>query len=243
MLDRRNEFSGIKAIVFDCDGTLLHSERAHYKAWEFALSQHGYELTKELYCSSFMGACDLAISKTMEDKIGLNCSEKLLQDMRKYFGACQKEGIMPISATLQFLTQLIQKRSSHQLKLALASGARKQEIVHNLTNLKVENSFDIVLSGVDDLAEYQDAEGTNKPKPYIYLKAAKMLGFEPHQCLAIEDSRPGVSAAVSAGCITIAVPNDFTKSQDLSHAHCKIDSFDALDFDEFIKGISYFSKG
>lgn len=87
------------------------------------------------------------------------------------------------------------------------------------------------------MAEYKDPEGTNKPKPYVYLKAAKMLGIEPRQCIAIEDSRSGISAAVAAGCITVAVPNDFTKRQDLSHAHFKIESFAGLNFNGFLQQI------
>ena len=47
-----------------------------------------------------------------------------------------------------------------------------------------------------------------KPAPDIYLRAAELLGFEPEQCLAIEDSVTGTAAAEAAGCPVLVVPND-----------------------------------
>src|SRR5262249_53665661 len=118
-------------------------------------------------------------------------------------------------------------------KLAVASGARKEEILQNLKSLNIEHYFDVILSGRDDLSEYQDLEGTNKPKPYVYLKVAQELGFKPEECVAIEDSRTGVTSAVKPGCFTIAVPNDYTQQHDLSHAHMKIKSFEGLSINDF----------
>lgn len=174
--------------------------------------------------------------------IGFDYPHKLLKSMHEYYSQHQLEGIPPILHTINFLNHLNQEKERFGLKLAVASGARKVEIIHNLRTLQIANYFDVVLSGFDDLAEYKDSEGTNKPKPYVYLKAANMLGFKPQQCIAIEDSSSGISAAVTAGCITVAVPNDFTKQQDLSHAHFKIESFDGLDFIEFLKQIKQSAK-
>lgn len=105
----------------------------------------------------------------------------------------------------------------------------------NLRNLEIEKYFDLVLSGHDDLDEYKhkDPEGVNKPKPYIYLHAAKLLGVKPYECVVIEDSQSGVVAAENAGCIAVAVPNSFTKNQDLSHAHLKIESFANISVSDF----------
>jgi len=75
-------------------------------------------------------------------------------------------------------------------------------------------------------------------KPYIYLKAAKLLCLHPEQCVAIEDSRTGVSSAVSAGCITIAIPNAYTAQQDLSHAHMKVISFVNITPTDFLQTVT-----
>jgi len=78
-------------------------------------------------------------------------------------------------------------------------------------------------------------KGVNKPKPYIYLHAMKKLGVSSQNTVVIEDSASGAAASVSAGCFTIAVPNDYTQQHDLSHAQMKIQSFADLSVDDFLK--------
>ncbi len=58
--------------------------------------------------------------------------------------------------------------------------------------------FDAIVSG--------DEVSSGKPDPECYLRAAELLGVEPANSVAIEDSEYGVAAAVAAGMATIAVP-------------------------------------
>ena len=59
-------------------------------------------------------------------------------------------------------------------------------------------AFDVIVPG--------DAVEQAKPHPEPYLRAAMLLGVDPTDCIAIEDSEPGVAAAVASGATTIAVP-------------------------------------
>lgn len=52
-----------------------------------------------------------------------------------------------------------------------------------------------------------DAVSHGKPHPEPYLAAARDLGVEPGDCLAIEDSATGAASASAAGCRVLAVPN------------------------------------
>ena len=98
--------------------------------------------------------------------------------------------------------------------------------------------LDIVLSGGDDLNEYPDPEGVNKPKPYIYLYAMKILGTLPKETVVIEDSITGAKAGVAAGCFTIAIPNDFSQFEDFSFTNWRIDSFENMQIDQFLEQTS-----
>jgi beta-phosphoglucomutase-like phosphatase (HAD superfamily) len=60
------------------------------------------------------------------------------------------------------------------------------------------DAFDVVVAG-DDVEH-------SKPHPAAYLRAAQLLGVDPGDCVAIEDSPPGVGSAVAAGAATIGVP-------------------------------------
>ena len=62
-----------------------------------------------------------------------------------------------------------------------------------------EGAFRSVVTG--------DAVSQGKPHPEPYLKAARNLGVDPGECLAIEDSNTGARSAVAAGCTVLVVPN------------------------------------
>ncbi len=52
-----------------------------------------------------------------------------------------------------------------------------------------------------------DEVEAGKPAPDPYLAAAEMIGLDPADCVAIEDSPTGVESALAAGCRTLAVPH------------------------------------
>lgn len=61
------------------------------------------------------------------------------------------------------------------------------------------DGFDVIVSG--------DEVGEPKPHPEPYLRAAELLGVEPREAVAIEDSLVGLSSAVASGATTIGVPH------------------------------------
>ena len=62
-----------------------------------------------------------------------------------------------------------------------------------------EGTFTEVVTG--------DSVSQGKPHPEPYLTAAKLLGVQPEDCLAVEDSDPGTTSAVAAGCLVLVIPN------------------------------------
>jgi beta-phosphoglucomutase len=223
----------IKAIIFDCDGTLVDSEESHLSAWQKVASNFTSSLSQDDYIQ-FVGGSDSSLSKILAKRIGHDSPDTLLIQKRDYFLESLNVGLPPIIETVKFVKDLFNERESHGLKLAVASAALKYEVLTNLKTLGFENLFDIVLSGHDDLGDYSDPEGVNKPKPYIYLHAAKLLGILPSECIVIEDSHTGVAAGVNAGCFTVAIPNAFSKTHDLSRAALKLDSFSGLTVKSFL---------
>ncbi len=223
----------IKAIIFDCDGTLVDSEESHLSAWQKVAQNYTSSLTQDDYIQ-FVGGSDSSLSQILAGRIGHNSPGELLIQKRDFFAELLHRGLPPIEGTVKFVRELFRERESHGLKLAVASAALKYEVLTNLKTLGFENQFDIVLSGHDDLHDYSDPEGVNKPKPYIYLHAAKLLGISPSECIVIEDSHTGVTAGVNAGCFTVAIPNAFSKTHDLSRAALKLDSLSGLTIKGFL---------
>jgi HAD superfamily hydrolase (TIGR01509 family) len=61
--------------------------------------------------------------------------------------------------------------------------------------------FDVTICG-------DEVDGQNKPLPEPYLKAARLLGVDPADCVAVEDSPTGSVSAAAAGCAVLVVPCD-----------------------------------
>jgi beta-phosphoglucomutase len=244
-----NAHSSIKAIIFDCDGTLIDNSNGFFLCWQHALKRQNYELTSDAFWHfmnqheliGLFGADDVIV-KFYCKVLGRDCGEEMMNDKRAFSAQLHARYHFPaIEPTLHFLHQLAEQKEHLGLKLGIASGGTRDHILRILRRLNVETYFDVIVAGAEDLIDYHDPEGTNKPKPYVYLYAAKMLGVDPQHCVAIEDSRTGVSSAVGAGCITVAVPNMRTMAHDLSHAHIKIESFRQMRPMDFLRMISQLS--
>ena len=69
--------------------------------------------------------------------------------------------------------------------------------------------FDAVVSG-DDVVN-------SKPHPESYLRGAELLGVNPADCIAIEDSEPGIRSAAAAGAVVIGVPFMVDLPDDVAH--------------------------
>ncbi|HEY2809938.1 MAG TPA: HAD family phosphatase [Rhabdochlamydiaceae bacterium] len=227
----------IRAIIFDCDGVLIDSEHAHFLSWHQAMRKYGWDFTLDEYYP-YIGRSATENARLLAERMGLKCANALLEEKRTYYYGHLDE-VPAIQSTVDFVRLLVQAKEKRGYKLGVASAAKKEEILLNLKRLGIEECFECILSGQDDLQEYTDPEGVNKPKPYIYLHAAKVLGLLPAHCVVIEDSHSGVTAGVRAGCLTIAVPNRFTQGHDLSRAVLKIDSFSNMDVDQFFEFIHF----
>lgn len=222
-------------IIFDCDGTLIDSEQAYFLSWQEALKARGADMTLEEY-TTYAGHSGAHISQKLHEKLNVDSADAILEDTRKAFHL-HSHLIAPIERTLKIVRQLAAQKHKLGIKMGVASAASQLQLVQNLKRFELVQLFDIIISGKDDLHEYSDPEGTNKPKPYIYLHTAKQLGLHPSCCVAFEDSGPGVKAAVSAGLLTFAVPNRFTQQHDLSGAHFTIDSSEEIDLQELLQKI------
>jgi HAD superfamily hydrolase (TIGR01509 family) len=89
-------------------------------------------------------------------------------------------------------------------------------------------AFDLLVTG-DEVAE-------PKPHPEPYLTAAEQLGVAIADCVAIEDSVPGLRSAASAGTIAIGVPH--MVPLDPSAAHVIWESLDGRSVDDIVRVVA-----
>src|SRR5207248_10443177 len=96
----------------------------------------------------------------------------------------------------------------------LASTSSRDWVDFVVDGLTVRPYFHAIVAG--------DEVAARKPAPDVYLHAAERLGVPPGECVALEDSAPGVASARAAGMACIAIPNRVTVRHDLSAAHHRV---------------------
>ncbi|MFC6802212.1 HAD-IA family hydrolase [Deinococcus caeni] len=91
------------------------------------------------------------------------------------------------------------------LRLALATSSDRAWVTRWLEQHDLLRHFE-TLATRDDVTRV-------KPDPELYTLAVHRLGLHPHECLAVEDSLNGATAAAAAGLHVVVVPNEVTRTQ------------------------------
>ena len=93
----------------------------------------------------------------------------------------------------------------------LASSSSPERIKNSLDNTSLTKWFLNRIFSADQV-------DNGKPAPDLFLRAAEVMAYNPGNCLVIEDSRPGIQAAVSAGMEVV----HFTGGSHLKHNKTQI---------------------
>lgn len=180
----------IKAIITDFDGTLVDTFEANLHAYQKAFKEVGLKLTAQRYRECFgyrydrfmqeMGVTD----KTIADSI---------KELKKQYYPEFFDRLKPNTT----LINLIEGIKAMGGKTAIASTARKENLMNAISYLGIGHHFDLIFAGVD--------VKKGKPDPEIYLKSMVALGVKPEDTLIFEDSDIGIEAAIASGARYIRV--------------------------------------
>lgn len=189
--------TGFDAVIFDCDGTLVHSMPAHFDAWCEALAAFGAGgIFKEDVFFAMGGRPTRDIVVDLNSEYGLKLDPEAV-------ALAKREAFLKKLHLVELIDEVADfaKSLSGKVPLAVASGGSRYVVEKTLKMLGCSDWFDEVVTA-DDVAN-------GKPAPDIFLKAADLLGVATKSCLVIEDAQPGVMAAEAAGMkvITIPMPN------------------------------------
>ena len=210
-----HELLACSAAIFDLDGTLIHSEHAWEAAKIEVLERHGITPARALLdayvgqgLSGFLDAAfDNQLSHTARTGIANEIGAKadvLLPKMRE-----------PIAGAAHFLSAL----HNAGLRIAICSSSPRRHITGALEMLEVSDRVELIVSGAD--------LPRGKPDPLPYATTLNELDLEPHLVCAFEDSRSGVSSALGAGLLTVAV-GPGCKGPDFADCHYQAHSFGDL---------------
>jgi len=190
----RLEFTPV-AVLFDMDGLMIESERALLQCWRGASQELGLDVEDALWLS-FVGLSDRACHALLRERFGdEDTLQALLHGLQVRYDA-QIEAGLPLKAGVLELLALLEERG---IPRAVVTSTRRERALQKLTSTGLLPHFHEVVAG-------NEVQHT-KPAPDIYLLAAQRLGVAPSQCVVLEDSLPGVRAALAAGMTPIQVPD------------------------------------
>ncbi len=205
-----------KVILWDMDGVIADSNSFHFAAWQETFVKRRVKFTKEAFTKLFGARNDFIIRSVLGEKFPEKDIESVVQEKEEIFRQKAKGNIKPFPGVVKLLN-VIKKGN---FKLALVSSAPKENIELVISKLNLAGLFDCIVFG-QEVPE-------SKPSPQIYLLAAKRLGVDPKDCIAIEDSPLGVKAAKAAGMRCMAVTNTHLR-QALEEADKVVDSLEEVD--------------
>jgi HAD superfamily hydrolase (TIGR01509 family) len=204
-----------QAVILDLDGLIVDTEPLHQRAFTEFLARQGvhHEFTIEEYGKYFVGIPVTENARWLIEQFNLRVGADEVMAQREAI----YEAMIADPANLTVMPgvfDLIDRLSACGLPLAVASGSPRNQVDTVLQGLNLTARFGAIVAGTD--------VPRTKPAPDVYLCAAKQIGIAPADCLALEDSATGVTAAKAAGMRAIAVPNQYTAHQDLSHADARV---------------------
>ncbi|WP_037914084.1 HAD family hydrolase [Actinacidiphila yeochonensis] len=182
------------AVLFDMDGTLVDTEHLWWRAVAEVAERLGYRLS-DADLPEVLG-CPVAHTA------GYLC---------RTTGAAVPEARIARGLDDAFASRVAGDVTPRPGVLRLLAGLRAAAVPTGLVTASPRRIVDLVLDrlGADWFTLTVAAEDTAraKPAPDPYLTAAERLGVEPGDCVAVEDSPPGLASARAAGCRVVAVPS------------------------------------
>lgn len=184
-----------KAVVFDMDGLLVHTERQWLAAKLELFRRYGQVLTDADKAAVF-GYADLESATYFAGRFGLPPgSIPALQD--EYLGIVAE--LIDAGVEVTDGAEPLLARVRAEVPMALASNTRRSLVERILDQTPFGDWFGAIATG---------DEVPPKPAADVYRLACERIGVDPTSAVAVEDSPTGVRAAHAAGLACIGVPSD-----------------------------------
>ncbi|WP_206663418.1 HAD-IA family hydrolase [Aurantiacibacter suaedae] len=212
----------IKALIFDCDGVLVDTERdAHRVGFNRAFTEFGIdaEWSVELYERLLLTAGGKERMTVYFNEFGwpddqvakFGGQQELILALHKEKTRVTSEIVTELPVRPGVLRIIDEARAAGvRLGVCTTSNAKFIDAVLDLFGAERKAAFEFVHAG--------DVVAKKKPDPEIYNLALETLGLPASDCVVVEDSRNGLLAATGAGIPTLITTSTYTKEEDFSEA-------------------------
>ncbi|MBN2425341.1 MAG: HAD family phosphatase [Calditrichaceae bacterium] len=207
-----------KAILFDFDGVVVKSMEQHFNAWQQAFAEEKINLRPEEFFI-LEGQGIRSIAGYLGQKKGMS-KEQITKVMDRKVNYYNK--FMTIEFYDHF-PEMLNKLKKNNIPMGIVTGGTKSRVI-KVVKEYFDNTFMCVIT-VDDVER-------GKPFPDSFLKGAQELGFNPKECLVIENAPLGIEGGLAAGMKVIAITTTLPEKV-LSKAHIVVKDFRELEREIF----------
>ena len=198
----------LKAIIFDFDGVLADTEPLHFRMFQQVLQAEGITLGEDEYYQKYVGFDDRDCFQGILSEHGRSTSPETIRRLVAQKAVLMLDHLKETPVVYPGITEFV-KSSAGRYRLAVVSGALRQEIEFILQTAGMRTDFEHITSAED--------VRNGKPDPEGYLHALRSLHRNAPvlatECLVIEDTLFGIQAAHAAGMRCLAVSTTFPADQ------------------------------
>ncbi|WP_229068249.1 HAD family phosphatase [Actinoplanes sp. DH11] len=179
------------AVLFDCDGVLVDSERITNGVLRAMLHELGWMVSAAECFQLFVGRALADEVGVIEAHTGFAVTDAWIGEFRRRRNEALELSLEPIPGAVAAVHEIDRIFDG---RVACASGADRPKIELQLTKVGLDGVFaGKIFSGME--------MPRSKPAPDVYLAAAAALGVDPARAAVIEDTPAGVRAGVAAGAV------------------------------------------
>jgi beta-phosphoglucomutase-like phosphatase (HAD superfamily) len=190
-------------VIFDCDGVLIDSELLAVRADLACLAEEGIEESEETILDRYVGVSMSMMKADLENRFGRKLREDFDARHAARLRALFETDLLPLAGVGAVLDRLAGEGLAGDGlagglagKICVASSSAPERLRHALSLAGLYERFHPHVFSATMVAR-------GKPAPDLFLHAAARMAAEPARCVVVEDSVPGVQAAVAAGMTAI----------------------------------------
>lgn len=203
--------------IFDMDGVLIDSYRAHFESWRMIAAEEGLHITELQFAKTFGRTSREIIAALWGEK---PCDEAKIADLDRRKEAAFRDLIRENFPIMPGARELLDELRADGFLLAIGSSGPPENVALTLERLGRQSLFSAVVTGMDVMR--------GKPDPQVFLLAAERLGLAPERCVVIEDAPAGIEAAHAAGAKAVGLASTGRTHQDLAAADLVVDHLHEL---------------